>query len=466
MAKLPTEYKNAMQSALEELNEVLLERQGSADDDIRQETNIFRILRIENYEIRHGAFLDYLLDPDRNPELAHEFAKAWIAEIYDELSIDDGGFLERLFEANEFELGPLKDEHRFSEVSIPESRLRIDHAFEVKVGKTRRVFVFEYKHNGVVQNDLAAYQAFVNDKYAGNRYLARYFVMDLGNKIHNSFESEIFDLVSKETLVNALDMTLDLAVRKDMQATRMYLEQYRDILAPEVEEQYPWRGLENILWNTWNPSYIEYDDAWKVWDKLAEKAIDDPDIFEDLAAFDTEQLFDQAVLEALEDVDNCSVRRNSGWVRIEPSKCQLKHFYLFSNLWFGPEGLYMGLNLQSWHDPKGQVEEQEKQHQLALQVLANSRWGSFCGSPEQWPSLSRIELTFSRDESSEFIVKDLKLRNRSESSKRTHGVVINIKLPIELSELKQACCSDEMPKVFTQYIAEAEALVESINKLS
>ncbi len=135
--KLSDNLKDQMKGSVEAIEELLAER-AEIDNDVVQQANIFKILRLENHEIRHGAFLDYLMDPGRNPLLSSFFISKWIEQIVDELSIEDT-LINDIINGEDFEVNPIFDEQRYSEILVSEEeKLRIDSALELKLGNHRR----------------------------------------------------------------------------------------------------------------------------------------------------------------------------------------------------------------------------------------------------------------------------------------------------------------------------------------
>jgi len=337
-----------------------------------QETNIFKILRLEKYEIRHGNFLEYLMDPERNVVLAHRFLFDFLYRIVEDLQIDDSGF-NRIIDGDEFEISKIKGEHRFTEIPAgKDKKQRIDHALELKVGHTRRVLVFEYKFNGVLQNDLKAYQETIEELYEGTKVKFHYFILELGSKNHNLTNKGDFKFIAKNTLVEAVRETLDVARQKDMLATKLYLEQYLEIIEPKVKDEFLFSGLEKQLWHSWNPAMDDYDDANDVFDSLVEEHIEDENHQIALIGFYYGELFNRRVISALEDhYGQIDTKLNQGWLRILP-RCPYKDLYLWTMLLEHEGDLYLTINFYSSQDPKAQLEKVELQKAYTIRTLSRS----------------------------------------------------------------------------------------------
>ncbi len=337
-----------------------------------QETNIFKILRLENYEIRHGNFLEFLMDPERNVELANRFIANFIENIVDELNLVDSG-LDRIISDKEFEVLRVTGENRFTEIPVANNdKKRIDHALEIKSGQTRRVLVFEYKLNGVLQNDLDSYQKSIEQRYDGTKARCHFFILELGTKKHNLSSKGAFNFIGKSTLVEAIQDTVSSARQKDMMATRLYLEQYLEILEPEVGEEFIFAGLESQLWNSWNPAMEAYEDANDIFDSLVEEYIEVESLQVALCGYYYSEVFDRRVKQKLDNYSSQLITKlNQGWLRILP-QCQYKDFYFWTSLSENNGETFLTINFQSHQRPKASMEQAKKQKYFVLGVLNKS----------------------------------------------------------------------------------------------
>lgn len=456
MAKLPKKLKDQMASALADINELLQERREQADAPPEQETNIFRILKLENHEIRHGAFLDYLLDPERNVQLAHNFAHYWLESIADDIGLNDSA-INDIIDGKDFEISPIEGEHKYSEILVRDSgKLRIDHALELKVGNRRRALVFEYKHNGVVQNDLDAYQAFVEKRYPGKYSEVYFFILDLGDKVHTEEREGGFRYLNKDTLITALENTLEEAHRRDMQATRMYLEQYLEILNPEVENDFVWRGMERLLWDMWNPKISEYDDALEIWETLVDELISHPDDEELLDTYYESDLFSQRVIQTLSQ-EGIDTRRNSQWARVKLPRNQYQNFYLTAWLCFNDNGPYLAINLSCWQEKNTSEEIAEAQYGKLLDLVTSTKL--FAGLTEALSDIENYKRVWWSSES-----KVLSKVKRRDSSRRKFDMLVSLQHPVSLEDLKAICAEGRNPPVFEAYVSNLMELFSQANQ--
>lgn len=457
-----TNYKNQMQKAMQNLAKVL-EKQGSI---AAQETNIFKILKVDQHEIRHGAFLEFLLDPERNPVLADCFLKAWLDEITSELALDDEQ-VSKIIEGEYEYIDHIESASQYSEIPFDNkgSNNRIDHAFEVKLKGTTRVFVFEYKHNGVLQNDLGAYRAYVEKQYEGKRAEIYCFILELGHKTHDKPEFDGWHFISRETLIEAVRSTLAEARRNDMQATRLYLEQYLEILQPDPKAFDLLKDYRSELWTLWNPEISrEFDPNAEYFTELLEKyivAVDDRDL---LNSFEYHLLLDWAVAESVafsETMSNVSIRINSGWVRLRP-KNSPNNFYLLTYLDEGEDGqLYLVIKLRSWHDTRAPIKESKAQYQLLHKALAEHKQIGQWYRDLSEPDALRFVTLNNMDNEVEVVSK----RGQPSNCKTPYDLSIVWRWPISLQTFEQIARGQHQPEIFRNWLQDleywADAIVES-----
>lgn len=360
--------EQAIKSIAENVNDVYEESESA------QETNIFKILRLENYEIRHGNFLEYLMDPDRNIELAKRFLSEFIFQILERLEIEDSAF-NRIISNENFEISKIKGENRYTEILAgKDSKQRIDHALELKVGKTRRVLVFEYKLNGVVQNDLQAYKNTIEERYKGSKVKFHYFILEIGAKKHHLSEKSGFRFVPKEALVEGVRETINIARQKDMLATKLYLEQYLEIIEPYVKDDFLFSGLERELWDSWNPEMERYEDANEVFDLLVDEYVADEEHKSALWEYYYCDVFGRRVKQVLEGWSSqLHIKLNLGWLRIIPV-CRYKDFYFSTSIFENEEEgrIFLVTNFRAYQNRKASFEYAKEQKEFMLRVLKGS----------------------------------------------------------------------------------------------
>jgi hypothetical protein len=454
--QLPNNLQVQMEDALSLLEETLNDRYDELDIEAEQETNIFKILKLEKHEIRHGAFLDFLLDPERNVQLAEYFAACWLEQIAEELELDDSA-INDIINGEDFSINKIQDEERYSEISIIEKgKLRIDHALELKVGNRKRVLVFEYKVNGIVQNDLKAYEEFVVTKYPGKQSEVLFFILDLGSKIHTGELESGFTYLNKSTLVEAVSNTLDEARRRDMQATRMYLEQYLEILDPDMCDGFLWHGMEKNLWDLWNPEICRYDNAGEVWDALVENIEVSESDQNSLDRFQVDELFNQAVIQELSE-HGIETSRNQLWTRIKLPRNPYKYFFL--NSWFcdHDEQLYIAIKLSSWQGRNDSEQTSVAQQKLVFDTVSEDV--SFSGLTEQLEDLARAKDVWWSTEK-----KIVKKWGRLSNSKRNYDSSFTLLHPVSMEDFKAICIAEEKPPVFDMYIQNLLSLFNKCNR--
>lgn len=447
------EVKQHMEQAIKKLAQNLNHKD---QDEIAQETNIFKILKVDQHEIRHGAFLEFLLDPERNPELAEFFLQTWLKEIVSELVLQDEQ-LDKIIEGDYEKVGHINEVNQYSEIPLNNKGNinRIDHALEVSLKNTCRVLVFEYKHNGVLQNDLIAYKNYVEGQYKGKRAEIYCFVLELGNKSHDKTVTEGWHFISRETLINAISETLREACRKDMQATRLYLEHYLQVLQPDPEDYELLKGFRAELWDLWNPEVAQEDPDAEYFEELLEKHVGSEHYKNLLSSFNYYLLFDWAVAEAAQSIGNVTVRVNDGWVRLKLNN-NYKNLYLFTYLHEEENGqIYMAIKLRSWHDTK--IPEQE----------SKAQYGFLRDALSQHPSIKKSLNELSDPDDLRYItlVKDgdtLLKRNHPNGCKTPFDLSLTWLWPIDQQTFK-AISTQEKPQIFKEWIEELEWLAKALS---
>lgn len=459
-----TDLSKQMEQAIKKIAKVLEEQ--NIDTPAAQETNIFRILRVDQHEIRHGAFLEFLLDPERNPELADCFLRSWLEEIASELALEDEQ-VEKIIDGDYEIVNHIAGANRYSEIPFNNkaSSNRIDHALEVQLKGTRRVLVFEYKHNGVMQNDLKAYRAFVENEYRESRGRAKIycFILELSHKSHNDSCEEGWFFISRDTLINAVTRTLDEARRKDMQATRLYLEHYLAILQPDPD------GLELLvkyraeLWNLWNPEVARFDPEAKYFNEILNAHISSEEHRDLLNSFDYHMLVDWAVSEAVNSIRGLSARVNSGWVRILREGIP-KNLYLFTYLHEEESGeLYLATKLRSWQDTKIPAKKSEEQYHLLCEALSGhsqiGEWFSSLTRPEE----VRFAILVKEDEGGAQVKAK---RNHPINCKTPFDLSVTWLWPINQHKLQQIATDTDKPQIFHNWLDDLKAWAADLSKLS
>lgn len=422
-----------------------------------QETNIFKILKVDQHEIRHGAFLEFLLDPERNRELADFFLQAWLAEIKKELILDDIHF-DQIIDGEYEYINHIADANRYTEINFTNKgkSYRIDHALEVKLKGTCRVLVFEYKSNGVLQNDLDAYLANVEARYEGKKTKIFCFILEFGFKNHGKSKNKDWYFISRNTLIGAVNKTIDEARRKDMQATRLYLEQYMEVLQPEPKDFDFLKQYRKELWDLWNPEIARVDPEAKGFDKLLEKHVTSEKHRDLLNSFNYHMLFDWVVSESVMSCKGLSVRVNSGWVRLRPEGSP-KNLYLSTYLCEEESGqLYMATVISSWQDRKLPLKDSEAQHALVCKALSEhhevGKWFKNLGDHK---SLRVAILVKGNDD-------PLVERNHPTNCNTHFQLCVHWLWPIELEMLKKIVLN-EKPDVFQEWLNDLEYWIKSLS---
>ncbi len=426
-----TDLYQGMKRAISHIAEVVNEVH--EEPEAGQETNIFKILRLENYEIRHGNFLEYLMDPKRNVVLAKDFIWNFLYEIIEHLEIDDKGF-NRIIAGDDFEISKVAGESRYTEIPAGEDKKqRIDHAFELKIGRIRRVLVFEYKLNGVLQNDLEAYQNTIEGCYENVQFKPYYFILELGSKKHNLSNKGEFKFIPKDALVKAVRDTVSDALKKDMLATKLYLEQYLEIIEPEVKDEFLLAGLEKELWGSWNPAMDDYEDAYKAYESLVEDYIEGEDHQVALWGYYYSEVFDRRVKQELEGYSShLHTKLNQGWLRILPH-CRYKDFYFWTSVFEGEnEGeIYLTINFQAYHNRKASLEKAEEQKAFLIQLLNNSVLAKPMNSIESIESCKILRINQDLE-----VVEEI---HHKDDNKYPHEFRVHYRRSIDTEALKNIC---------------------------
>ncbi len=452
--------KKQMEQAIEKIAEKLNEK--SEEPVVIQETNIFKILKVDNYEIRHGAFLEFLLDPERNPELAYHFLEEWLKAIDKELTLSDGQ-VNKIIDGEYEDILPIeKADGRYSEIPISKDKnsQRIDHALEVKLEKTRRVFVFEYKFNGRLDNDLKAYKKFVDGLYKGKQAKIYYFCLELGHKKHNVSADGSWQFISRDTLVEAVSNTLAEAKRKDMFATQLYMKYYLEILQPDID---PIKDCRRELWNLWNPEIARCDPEGEHCCKLIEKSDLSNDHKALLYSFHYDLLVEWKVAEWAEQ-NGMDARINSRGVRLRPRGCCRKHLYLYTYLDENEKGdLFLATKLTNLQDNEVSQHINKKQYQFMRTVLENFeikhsiKWAD----PKEKPSLRSVVVVNNDDK------KIIEKEHRSNPEK-PFDLSFTWLWPLcsennELEKIAIATEQQQMPDVFSKWTDDIKWWVEKIS---
>lgn len=422
----------------------------SGRDEFYQETNIFKILKVDQYEIRHGAFLEFLLDPERNPVLAYFFLEAWLEEIVSDLSLDDAQ-LYKITQGEYEGVSYISGADRYSEIPVKrqDGNYRIDHALEVQLKGTRRVFVFEYKHNGIVQNDLKVYREFIETAYSGRRADVYCFVLELSHKIHRSQNQDGWHYIQRETLVKAVARTLEQARLHDMQATRLYLEQYLEILQPDPDDYELLKECKPELWSLWNPEVAKADPEANLFNSLLEEYVSSDWLRDLLESFNYHMLFDWIVSDVAKSMLGLTARVNSGWVRLTRGGCP-RNIYLSTYLHEESSGqLFMGISIESWQGTKTPIDEAKKNYNLLRKAISeHSEVGQRFNGEVDMDGLRYVSL-----------VKDgevLKQRNHQPESKTKYKFTFNWLWSIDHEVLERIITGDSKPEIFKEWLEDLD----------
>ena len=79
----------------------------------KQEFNIFKVLKLENYEIRHSNFLAWLLNPNSSHGIKNLFLKKFINKIDKKLSYDENDIIEIHREKDNIDILLLNDTKKY-----------------------------------------------------------------------------------------------------------------------------------------------------------------------------------------------------------------------------------------------------------------------------------------------------------------------------------------------------------------
>ena len=444
------QYYPKMESAIRKISTQL---QSESTQAITQETNIFRILSVENYEIRHAAFLTYLFDPNRNVELANEFWRAFFSSI---AAITQKVVHEAISQASDIEISTIKGTGTYSEVHC--SGKFIDFAAEIKADGVKHVVVIEYKHNGVASNPLKTYKKHIDKLYPTMAEKRKFFfIIEIGSRAkHKSKDG--FSSFENSIIIEACRSLSTIASNKDMNLTASYIKQYLDILEPQnkgLPERYS--GLEELLWDAWNIKYKQDDTDAAYFNEIINKAGLDVVDIDFLSGLSDDTLYTaKSYQKLISNNINAAFKPLSGWVKITPSLLNQKDLYIWTSIVEKGKGKYfIKLCVQIYQHNPTNSPEQKKFHTFTLKKL--SKLYEIKESLDKLRNMSQIRLIEEED--------GLNLLKRQSKSKLQCSVIVEKAFPISYAELKGFCTENKFDSaVFKNMEETLEEVVDIFNK--
>lgn len=188
------------------------------DEKREKECNIFKILRVDNYEIRHSNFLAWLFDKNASHGIGYEFLK----EFFTEAKID---FPIEYLNKN------IKIETESKIEIIENNKKRIGRIDLLLIGENF-ICVIENKYGSFEHdNQCQDYKKFIETKYNESKKDKYFIFLDLAQPADFNFEEERYrgyKFVSYENILNILKKILKS--KNNNEISSILLNQYVEIL--------------------------------------------------------------------------------------------------------------------------------------------------------------------------------------------------------------------------------------------
>ncbi len=257
-------------------------------------------------------------------------------------------------------------------------------------------------------------------------------------------------------MIDTIRATISEAVRCDMLTTKLYLQQYLEILNPKVEQNFKWKGLESYLWNIWNPTISKYEDAGDVWEELCDKTITNPKSRDELAEIYENDLFDEQVIKAL-NREGITTNRNRHWVRILTPRNPFPGIYFTTRLLEVEDKLYLDLSLSSYQLNRTSDEEAKEQQLNLFSIIGQSAPFYFI---KDFINKNARELWLSNE--GDVIFE----KGRRPNSNRVFDTEIKLLFEVTVSELYLICVDKKATEVFQLFITSILQIYKVANQNS
>ncbi len=206
-----------MRTLLEKFkNDNLLEKL----EDKLKEPNIFSILKMESYEIRHSNFIAWLLDPNESHNLGHSFLKPFLEDIFSENKVD---FIKNYYideYISKIELQNIKIFREYYNIDL----LVISDEFVICIENK----IFAQEHS----DQLSKYTKTLEEVFKDKKHIF-IFLTPLGNSAKKEENSNIYISYSYRKIKKNIEAIIDNNDKID-QKVRFYIEDYLSNLGKNI----------------------------------------------------------------------------------------------------------------------------------------------------------------------------------------------------------------------------------------
>lgn len=189
--------------------------------------NLFEILRIEKFEIRHSNFLAWLLDPKGNHGIGTNFIKKFLYDV----AIDDRSHTFSVFEVNNL---------NFESVRIHRELYSID----ILIVFDNYVFIIENKINHKETADqLVRYKQSIEKSFKKHKVVCVFLNVDG----YESTQKDIYINFSFESIIKYLEQLLEIDTTINYRS-RIYIEDYINSVKNNIMENSEKYALANKIY--------------------------------------------------------------------------------------------------------------------------------------------------------------------------------------------------------------------------
>ncbi len=194
------------------------------DKKKKENFNIFKVLKLENQEIRHSAFLAYLLDPNQNHYLGVKFLQAIMNKVGADIEIKDGDKKDI----------KVKTEHYIKECN---EKKAIGKRIDILITAPKFVCVIENKYGtGEHDKQCQMYKKYIQEKYQDKKIKKVFIYLDIvkhdienfkkGNPLEGYISlsyQDILDIFKQKNIINQIN-------KDDKSIQNNIINQYIEIL--------------------------------------------------------------------------------------------------------------------------------------------------------------------------------------------------------------------------------------------
>ena len=177
--------------------------------------NIFQILRISKNEIRHSNFLSWLLDPNESHKLGDIFIKRFLREVF---SSDKFGDIDQV-DVEGMDLTKVEIQREWKNIDI---LIVLDNVVVCIENK-----VLSKEHS----NQLMRYRKIIESNYPNHKQT---FVFLTPEGDTSDSESETYEPISYEFIVNSLERIISVYGESLNQQVKNYIKDYTTIIKREL----------------------------------------------------------------------------------------------------------------------------------------------------------------------------------------------------------------------------------------